>query len=60
MLALNKELQEISQKFQRMIMREFSLEKISTKLQNWYLLNFDEFIKRVIKSKSEIKPFAKS
>ena len=33
-LTLNKELQEILQKFQRMIMREFSLEKISTKLQN--------------------------
>ncbi len=54
MLALNKELQEISQKFQRMIMREFSLEKISTKLQNWYLLNFDEFIKELSKVKVKL------
>ncbi|BBM46451.1 Eco57I restriction-modification methylase domain-containing protein [Leptotrichia trevisanii] len=54
MLSLNKELQEISQKFQRMIMREFSLEKISTKLQNWYLLNFDKFIKELSKVKVKL------
>ncbi|WP_299575200.1 N-6 DNA methylase [uncultured Leptotrichia sp.] len=54
MLALNKELQEISQKFQRMIMREFGLEKISAKLQNWYLLNFDEFIKELSKAKVKL------
>ena len=54
MLALNKELQEVSQKFQRMIMREFNLEKLSTKLQNWYLLNFDEFIKELSKAKVKL------
>ena len=54
MLDLNKELQEISQKFQRMLMREFGLEKISTKLQNWYLLNFDEFIKELSKVKVKL------
>lgn len=54
MLALNKELQEISQKFQRMIMRELGLEKISTKLQNWYLLNFDKFIKELSKAKVKL------
>ena len=54
MLALNKKLQEISQKFQRMITREFGLEKISTKLQNWYLLNFDEFIKELSKAKVKL------
>lgn len=54
MLSLNKELQEISQKFQRMIMREFNLEKLSTKLQNWYLLNFDEFIKELSKAKVKL------
>ena len=54
MLALNKELQEVSQKFQRMIMREFNLEKLSTKLQNWYLLNFDEFIKELSKVKVKL------
>lgn len=54
MLFLNKNLQEISQKFQRMIMRELGLEKISTKLQNWYLLNFDEFIKELSKVKVKL------
>ena len=54
MLFLNKNFQEISQKFQRMIMRELGLEKISTKLQNWYLLNFDEFIKELKKAKIKL------
>ena len=54
MLALNKELQEVSQKFQRMIMRKFELEKLSTKLQNWYLLNFDEFMKELKKVKIKL------
>lgn len=54
MLSLNKNFQELSQKFQRMIMREFSLEKISTKLQNWYLLNFAEFIKELSKVKVKL------
>ena len=54
MLFLNKNLQELSQKFQRMIMRELGLEKISTKLQNWYLLNFDKFIKELSKVKVKL------
>ena len=54
MLALNKELQEVSQKFQRMIMRKFEIEKLSTKLQNWYLLNFDEFMKELKKAKIKL------
>ena len=37
-----------------MITREFGLEKISTKLQNWYLLNFDEFIKELSKAKVKL------
>lgn len=60
MLSLNKELQEISQKFQRMIMREFNLEKLSTKLQNWYLLNFDEFIKELSKVKVKLSLLQKA
>lgn len=60
MLYLNKELQEISQKFQRMIMREFNLEKLSTKLQNWYLLNFDEFIKELSKVKVKLSLLQKA
>ena len=37
-----------------MIMREFSLEKISTKLQNQYLLDFAEFIKELSKVKVKL------
>ena len=51
MLSLNKELQEISAKFQRNLQREFSLEMLSKKLQNWYELSFAEFLKELAKAK---------
>ena len=51
MLSLNKELQEKVSSFQRLIARKFELEKLSTKLQDWYLLEFSEFIKELKKSK---------
>ena len=51
MLSLNKELQEISEKFQRNLQREFSLETISKKLQNWYELSFADFLKELAKAK---------
>ena len=44
MLSLNKELQEVSAKFQRNLQREFSLEAHSKKLQNWYELSFADFL----------------
>ena len=51
MLSLNKELQEISEKFQRNLQREFSLESLSKKLQNWYELSFADFLKELAKAK---------
>ena len=54
MLFLNKNLQELSQKFQRLLTRKFELEKLSTKLQDWYLLNFLEFIKELKKLKIKL------
>ncbi len=51
MLSLNKELQEISEKFQRNLQREFSLETLSKKLQNWYELSFADFLKELAKAK---------
>lgn len=51
MLSLNKELQEVSAKFQRNLQREFSLETLSKKLQNWYELSFAEFLKELAKAK---------
>ena len=51
MLFLNKNLQELSQKFQRLLTRKFELEKLTTKLQDWYLLKFSEFVKELKKLK---------
>jgi len=51
MLLLNKELQELTKKFQRTLQREFSLETLSKKLQNWYELSFAEFLKELTKAK---------
>ena len=45
--TFKKDLQEVSSKFQRSILRKFpdELEKLHKKLQNWYELNFADFIK---------------
>lgn len=51
MLSLNKELQELSAKYQRNLQREFSLETLSKKLQNWYELSFADFLKELAKAK---------
>ena len=51
MLSLNKELQEQSQKFQRTLAREFQLEDLPKKLQDWYLLSYGDFIKELAKKK---------
>ena len=51
MLFLNKELQEVLGKFQRALQREFSLETLSKKLQNWYEFSFADFIKELSKQK---------
>jgi len=54
MLSLNGELQDLSQKFQRMLLRKFDLEKLSTKLQEWYLLDFSDFIKELKRLKVKL------
>jgi hypothetical protein len=51
MLSLNKELQELSQKFQRSLQREFSLDDLPKKLQNWFDLSYAEFLKELQKKK---------
>ena len=51
-LTLNKDLQDISSSFQRIIQRNFeSLEKLSRKLEYWYELNFADFVKELKKKK---------
>jgi type I restriction-modification system DNA methylase subunit len=54
MLSLNKELQEVSGKFQRNLIREFSLKTLTTKLQNWHTLSYAEFIKELEKQKVKL------
>lgn len=54
MLSLNKELQELSGKFQRSIQRKFEIEELSIKLQNWYLITYADFIKELGKKKIKL------
>jgi len=54
MLSLNKLLQDVSQKFQRTLQRKFALEDLPTKLQDWYLLTYAEFVKELGKKKIKL------
>lgn len=54
MISLNKELQELSQKFQRTIQRKFELEELPKKLQDWHLLSYKDFIKELAKKKVKL------
>ena len=54
MLSLNKELQEISGKFQRNLQREFSVEKLSKKLESWFDLSYEDFLRELKKLKVEL------
>lgn len=54
MLSLNKELQEVNGKFQRTLQREFSIEKLSKKLESWYKLSFSDFLTELKKLKAEL------
>lgn len=54
MMSLNKDLQELSEKFKRAVKRKFSLEDLSKKLQDWYNLSFADFIKELSKQKIKL------
>lgn len=47
-------LQKIIQKFQRALEREFELDSLPKKLQDWYLLSFTVFIKELEKKKVKL------
>lgn len=51
MEVLNKQLQELPDKFQRTLEREFDLDNLSKKLQFWYLLSYKDFLKELAKQK---------
>ncbi|WP_395052471.1 Eco57I restriction-modification methylase domain-containing protein [Flavobacterium sp.] len=50
MLNLNKQLQEVSSKFSKYFSGQFKIEKLSGKLEKWYGLSFDDFIKEINKA----------
>lgn len=50
MLSLNKDLQEVSLKFSKYFSGQFKLEKLSGKLEKWYDVTFEDFIKEINKA----------
>ena len=50
MLRLNAALQEVSSKFSTYFSGQFKIEKRSGKLEKWYGLSFDDFIKEINKA----------
>ncbi len=53
-IALNKSLQTLVTKFQRMLQRKFDLEELPAKLQNWHTLTYKEFIAELGKKKIKL------
>jgi type I restriction-modification system DNA methylase subunit len=51
---LTADLQTLCSKFTRNIQREFNLEKLPAKLENWFQLSFNEFLKELEKSKVKL------
>lgn len=54
LIYLNKELKEVSQKFQRTLQRKFKLVSLPKKLESWYELTFAEFVKELGKKKIKL------
>lgn len=51
---LTADLQTLCSKFTRNLQREFNLEKLSGKLENWFQTPFNEFLKELEKSKVKL------
>ena len=51
MLSLSTDLQEISNKFLGLLKSDFSLDKVSNKIDKWYLIEWSEFEKELKKKK---------
>ena len=54
MISLNKDLQDISAKFQRTCERKFENLNLNKKLQDWYNLSYADFIKELSKQKIKL------
>ncbi len=55
MLLLNKELQAVSYKFSSYFSAQYKIEKLSNKLEQWYTLEFTDFITELNKSNKTVK-----
>ncbi|MBM9500275.1 N-6 DNA methylase [Leptospira sp. 201903071] len=51
MLTKNKELGEIQKSFTTLLVSEFEIQKVTGKLEDWYLLNWSEFTSELKKKK---------
>ncbi|WP_317206378.1 Eco57I restriction-modification methylase domain-containing protein [Chryseobacterium sp. MFBS3-17] len=54
MISLNKDLHEVSNRFQRTLTRKFEGISLSKKMQDWYSLSYPEFIKELSKQKIKL------
>ncbi len=54
MISLNKEKQQMSDNFAQLLQSKFTIEKLTTKLQNWHELEFKAFLKELKKAKMQL------
>lgn len=54
MLSLNKDLQALSNKFQRSLDRQFHIDNPRKKLQTWYELTYKEFLQELEKDRKKV------
>lgn len=54
MLSVNTDLLNINNSFLQLLQSKFLIEKLSTKLKNWYELEFSEFSKELKKAKVQL------
>lgn len=59
-ISLHNQLNDISDKFIRSLNRELNLSELSTKLQEWYQLDFEDFLNEIKKKKVTLSLSLKS
>ena len=54
LLTKTKEIQKLLTQFTDLLQSKFEIEKLTTKLQNWYELEFGDFLKELKKAKVQL------
>lgn len=54
LIGLTNQFNLLINKFQRTLQRKFGLEKLTKKLDDWYLLNFSDFVRELKKKKIKL------